>query len=249
MAIMKHGSLTEEIRGTISSTTFRKVGARTILSQKSTGPTRPGKNSGEHLQYMKEVAHEWLYVSDDLKKAWQIYYADNKITHPWTERPFHSAKNLFQFYNVTRRHCGLTSNLDTLETPLFDQDADIWGTLYRRELPFQVNGHIHIDELTKGMPIPSNHCIFASLVKKGAPGPSKWVRKLNHTSGDMILNSDKYIWERFGYPPGLNGLITQPQPDTVECWIRGIAYRDGYPLSFSIWRKMSLYDTFVYPPT
>lgn len=238
--------IASEIKGSIGGLTFRNSAGETSITTRSIGPSNAGAASTQQQQFLKIALQAWNTLPPRNKQAWLEYHKTGNEKHPWTGKKFQSARDMFTFFQIARQHCAVNLLINKLITPLYRATLIPNGYLY--SLDTNTHGYItatdHIDAGTE-------LCIFASLVRKGAAGPSKWVRKIFPLNGDtpgIIANfTDRRIWQRFGYPRGLNGLVTQTQPDTVECWVRCYS-RTTDRLNFSQWAKLTNWPTFIYPP-
>jgi len=246
MAKIKLGTLVEEIRGTIGGITYRKIGAQTLASTRSAGPVNPGKRSTEHFTYLKIAAQAWINLDAERRFEWEQYFAYEKIVPPWSDNQITSPRTLFMFYQYWRQQVGQPIYTDRLRAPLFARDMTITATMYKTGT---TRGSIESDGTVV---YPQYAAFFGSLVRIGATGPSKWVRKLFPWTGDTpqgyVGFTDWRIWEKFGYPRGLDGLVEQPQPGTVELWVRGVGLSTTNYLNFSPWTKATNLTTFEYPP-
>jgi len=249
MAKITLGPIVQSVRGTIGGITFRKVGAKFFATPKSAGPVSPGKNSGAHMAYLKAMASSWLELDPAVRQFWERYHALALPRNPRTGQTLPTPYSLYTCYQSMRLHCGaamLTASVP--DPPIFSAGTLTWdGPYYDDMLP--VEGYVQMYWQTEDQ--VDRICIFGATTQNGRT-PGRMHKKLfptpEYPTGRVVTNLN-YLWyQKFGYPPGLVGLVDQDVPVRQNYLLSGWGIYNDL-IFFTPWTPAEVPGTkFKYPP-
>ena len=249
MAKIILGPIVQSVRGSIGGVTFRKVGAKYYANPKSAGPVNPGKNSGDHMAVLKTITTSWLELDPAVRQFWTRYHALATPRNPRTGQTLPTPYSLYLCYQSMRLHCGAPILTDSVpDPPIFAHSRVVW------QGPFTLPGAVYEGTAILAPEISSLAefmALFCSTSKSGLT-PSRFVRKIfptpDYGPGYAVANLNYLVYDKFGYPPGLSGLSTQPAQDAPEYVMSGWGLYQGL-IWYCPWTPPTARGTiFAWPP-
>jgi len=250
MAKITLGPIVQSVRGSIGSITFRKVGAKFIATQKSSGPVSPGRNSGAQKTILRQTTSAWLSLDPAIKQFWERYHALALPRNPRTGQTLTTPYALFLCYQNMRLHTGAEMLLATVpEPPIFSHATIAWDG------PFWQAGSLlqgYALMFYTGAEQVSSICLFCAKSLNGVT-PSRFPKKIFPTPeygpGYEIADLNYLIYDALGYPAGLTGLTQQTAPDMPYFMLGGWGlYNDM--IWYCPWTLPEVRgDTFAWPVT
>lgn len=249
MAKITLGPIVQSVRGTIGGITFRKVGAKFYATPKSAGPVSPGKNSGEHVAFLKQITSSWRELDPAVKQFWERYHALALPRNPRTGHTLPTPYALYLCYQSLRVHCGvdmLTASVP--DPPIFTFGTLSWdGPYWKPELP--VEGYVQM--YWKEQALVDAICVFCAATQNGRT-PSRYQRKIFPTPtypvGRVIANTNSLVYDKMGYPPGISGLYTHSVDVRQDYLLSGWGIHNDL-IFYTQWTPPEVQgDWFKYPP-
>ena len=248
MAKITLGPIVQSVRGSIGGVTFRQVGAKFYAGPKSAGPVSPGRTSSEHHRLLKEATSSWGSLSTPVKEFWARYHALENPRHPRSGQTFPTPYALYTCYQLMRLHCGAALLTATIpEPPIFAVTTAYWdGPFIQDGEPYNGVAFVYrTDEL-----YTDQCCLFVTHSPDGrTPGkfPKKVFPTFGYGPGRFVQNLNWLIYQNLGYPPGLDGIVTQAAPATPLYLMGGWGLHDNTLYAFPWTLPETRGDTFEYP--
>lgn len=249
MAQIEFSPLVQNIQGSISGVTFRRLGPKSFVSPKSPGPPRRVFRSTEHLTYLKNAHALWNSTDETTRRTWNQYVAYERVIHPWTGRQFRSGRDLFITHKLYQQHSNQSLTSALIYAPVISTGGTVQGWpfwIYDEDFGgwFQFGAAYSNDE------VPGYSIFYAAVTYRDNESPGRFVRKIFPLAGEAPANGLTKLSERvfsiFGPPRGISPLQTAPTPEGYTLWLRVVKVHTSR-LAFSYWTKATNKDWFRYP--